>query len=471
MISRQARISLIEETVNAVDQNHQDRRPLRWRGHDVPWAVVQIPVSHALLNPYSHRIKAQVRSLRSAGDVLEHDPFSEPAQHIIAEIIRSTPMYARIKATLKRDQQQDPGVMTREGVLINANTRLVALRELGVPYIKVQVLPADATQAELTALELGFQMQPEIRQDYSFTNELLFIKDLLDFGWSPERIGLEMDRALDGSKDGDRKKAIQRVETDARLLQLIETIRATGGGKLSYDYFDAEIQNIRDIDSAYENRRKNDPMGAERIRDAKIAGMLANLDYRKVREIDEDLLNDYVLPALEEEDALKPVARELASGSGTPVGADDLDGLDILDELTDTSVGGDGQVSLLPIYRLLATTDEDDEVELPPSSDGTIQKMSRRAFTAAVNKALTVAIDVKEQDSRGKNELHSPMRHLAIAAASCDRARDTLKAVSSQSGFDLNKLQTAYEDYMRSHDELLMVLERVGVHINEAGDE
>ena len=157
MISRQARISLIEETVNAVGADHQDRRPMRWRGEDVPWPVVQIPVSHALLNPYSHRIKAQIGSLGLSGQVIADDPFGDEAQEFIAEIVCGTPGYARIKATLARDKQQDPGVMTREGVLINANTRLVALRELGVPYIKVQVLPTDATQAELTELELGFQ--------------------------------------------------------------------------------------------------------------------------------------------------------------------------------------------------------------------------------------------------------------------------------------------------------------------------
>ena len=469
MISRQARISLIEETVNAVGPDHQDRRPMRWRGEDVPWPVVQIPVSHALLNPYSHRIKAQIGSLGLSGQVIADDPFGEEAQEFIAEIVCGTPGCARIKATLARDKQQDPGVMTREGVLINANTRLVALRELGVPYIKVQVLPTDATQAELTELELGFQMRPDVMQDYSFTNRLLFIKDLLDAAWSPERIGLEMDRALDGAKEGDRKRAVQQVETDARLLQLIETIRAASGERLRYDYFDAEIQNIRDIDSTYETQRKKDPQGAHRIRDAKIAGMLANLDYRKVREIDETLLKDYVLPALEEEESLKAVAQELASDSSAAQDGDGLDGLDILDDVTDSG-GSTSQVSLLPIYRLLATTDEDDDVVLPAGSGSPVHKMSKRAFTAAVHKALTVAIDVKEQDSRGMDELRSPMRHLSIAAASCDRARDALNAVAQHQLFDVTKLQTVYEDYIRSHDELLMVLERVGVRADETGD-
>lgn len=470
MISRQARINLIEETVNAVAAGHPERRPLRWRGEDVPWPVVQIPVSHALLNPYSHRIKAQIGSLGPRRQLVADDPFGDEAQQLIAEIIRGTSGYVRIKATLARDKQEDPGVMTREGVLINANTRLVALRELGVPYIKVQVLPPDATSAELTELELGFQMRPEVRQAYSFTNELLFIKDLLDASWSPERIGLEMDRALDGNKDADRKRATQQIETSARLLQLIETIIATSGGMLTYEYFDGEIQNIREIDGSYETQRKNDPQGALRVRDAKIAGMLAGLDYRKVREIDETLLNDYVLPALEEEEDLKSIALELATGSGgTDTGTDALEGLDILDDVSDGS-GEPSGITLLPIYRVLASTNDDEEVVLPAGADGGLVSMPKRVFTAAVHKALMVAIDIKEQDTRGKDELHSPMRHLSMAAASCDRARDALANVAHQQSFDVNKLQTAYEDYLRSHDELMLVLEDVGVRLTENGD-
>ena len=278
-----------------------------------------------------------------------------------------------------------------------------------------------------------------------------------------------MDRALDGAKEGDRKRAIQQVETDARLLQLIETIRAASGGKLPYAYFDEEIQNIRDINGTYETQRKKDPQGAQRVRDAKIAGMLANLDYRKVREIDETLLETYVLPALEEEESLGAVAQILAIDSTAAPDSYDLGGLDILDGVTDDI--GISQVSLLPIYRLLATTNEDEDVVLPTASDSPGQKMTKQAFTAAVQKALTAAIDVKELDSKGKDELRSPMRHMSMAAASCDRTRDALNAVAQHQLFDVNKLQTAYEDYMRSHDELLMALKRVGVCADGTGDD
>src|SRR5690606_22677759 len=146
--------------------------------------------------------------------------------------------------------------------------------------------PSDATEAELTELELSFQMRRDVKQDYSFTAQLLFIRDLLNDGWSPERIGLEMDRSLNPNKEPDRKQAAQRAETDARILNIIETVIASSNGNLSYAFFDNEQQTLKDIDSAYQAQKDKNPELAERERNAKITGMLAGLDYRRVRQID-----------------------------------------------------------------------------------------------------------------------------------------------------------------------------------------
>lgn len=467
MINQPARKILI---ANAVAAGSEDRRPLRWRGEDRPFPVVSIPVSAALLNPRSHRIKAQVQSLGKRGQIIQDDPFGPEAQDLVAEIIRKTPKYPRIVGYLRKDGQRDSGVITSEGVLVNANTRLVALRELGLEYLKVQVLPTDATASELTKLELSFQMEPDSKQDYSFTNELIFIQDLLNEGWSPRDIGLEMYRDLDERKDADRRIAAQKIETEARLLQILETILAAGRGAITYEFFDNEQQNLRDIDSAYEAMRKKDPDVAERVRDAKIAGMLAGLDYRRVREIDEIFLSDYVLHALEEEESLKPYALDLATGAAKVATGDDLDGLDVLDALGD---GGHdmAQVTLRPIYEALAATPEDGDVMLPQSSSSEPRSMPKRAFRAAVETALVVGLSNKDRDSRGQDELTSPMKHLSLAAASCDRAREVVTKVVDHHAFDKRKMQIAFEDYLRAHDELVMVVEQLGLRPDEDGDQ
>ncbi|WP_020498965.1 hypothetical protein [Sciscionella marina] len=332
-ITQQARRQLIATRVEAADTSSRARRTFKWRDQDVSWPEVQIPVTHALLNPRSHRIKPQVESVAARQRVIVDDPFGAEAQEVVAQIIQETPGYKRIEAELLRDGQLEPGVMTSEGVLINANTRLVALRELGFSNIKVHVLPSDATEAELTDLELSFQMRRDVKQDYSFTAQLLFIRDLLNDGWSPERIGLEMDRSLDPNKESDRKQAAQRAETDARILNIIENVIASSNGNLSYAFFDDEQQTLKDIDSAYQAHKDKNPGLAERERNAKITGMLAGLDYRRVRQIDGTYLNDYAVAALDEQAALHGHAWPLAVGSSSTAPDVSLDGLDVLDDV------------------------------------------------------------------------------------------------------------------------------------------
>ena len=214
------------------------------------------------LNHKSHRIQAQLRSLGEAGKIIEEDPYSEEAQSKIADIIRHTKGYETVKATIRRDQQQDPGMITHEGVLVNANTRAVVLRELCAElghdeakqfeYIKIQILPADATEPEIVRLELSYQMRPNVQQVYTFTNQLLFIRDLLAAGWTPEDIGLEMYRSYNPDIPRDRMAAAKDIETEDHLRQMIEELIASSGGALTWTDFDTERQNLVDIDSSYQ---------------------------------------------------------------------------------------------------------------------------------------------------------------------------------------------------------------------------
>ena len=89
----------------------------------MPWPVVSVPVADVLLNHKSHRIQAQLRSLGEDSKIIEDNPYSEEAQGKIADVIRHTKGYETVKDTIRRDQQQDPGTITHEGVLVNANTR------------------------------------------------------------------------------------------------------------------------------------------------------------------------------------------------------------------------------------------------------------------------------------------------------------------------------------------------------------
>jgi hypothetical protein len=483
-LTQNARRDLIAAALAAAGPG-TERRPQVWRGADVSWPVVRVPVAHVLLNHRSHRIQAQLRSLGDDGKIIEDDPHSEEAQAKIADIIRHTKGYETVKATIQRDLQQDPGTLTHEGVLVNANTRAVVLRDLNAElghdeakkfeYIKVQVLPADATEAEIVQLELSYQMRPNVQQDYTFTNQLLFIRDLLSAGWTPESIGLEMYRSYNPDVARDRAAAAKDIEIEDRLRQMIDELITSSGGALGWPDFDTERQNLLEIDTSYQTlaaRRGVDT--ARRVKQAKLAGVLAGLDYRRVRLIDETYLDDYVLPALEEEPNLKPAARALAIGGASPAGAAEPDGLSPLDDLApDTpepyAPPQDTLVTLDRLFSLLVSNgkvdpgkDADSTVDLPTDNGPTA--LPKSAFFDAVKNAMTVAAASKERDSQGQDALEVPRKQLGTATMACDRVRRAIDDLADTGQApDQAALQAAFDAYLRSHDELVEYLATKGV--------
>lgn len=91
--------------------------------------------------------------------VVTSDPYGPESQRIVTELVLSEHRHAGdLKESLK-DGQGQPGVITREGALINANTRCVLMRELAAEgdlraqAIRVAVLPSDVLDPELLDLE------------------------------------------------------------------------------------------------------------------------------------------------------------------------------------------------------------------------------------------------------------------------------------------------------------------------------
>ncbi|MEI2815870.1 MAG: hypothetical protein V9E99_05370 [Microthrixaceae bacterium] len=139
-----SRIDLINAAVDAAKGLPPRTLDLRWKGTSQTLPVVKVPLAATVLNPRSHRIRGELESRGDEADVVTSDPYSGEAQDLIARILRETKGFDDIKAALERDGgQRDPGVITHKGLLVNVNTRRVALGDLGAEYIDVAVLPAD----------------------------------------------------------------------------------------------------------------------------------------------------------------------------------------------------------------------------------------------------------------------------------------------------------------------------------------
>lgn len=452
-ITTAARESAIQTAVAAakaaVEAGQGTAEEIRWKGGKLVLPVASVDVDLVLLSHHSHRIKAQLQSLPQADqDVVESDPYGQPAQDIIARLLRETAGYERIKNALAKDRQLNPGVLTTGGVLVNANTRVVALRELREQYVKVVVLPGDAGEKEITELELRLQMEQEVKQEYSFTSQLLFIEDLINSGnYTTLEVGRALRPSLTNSK-ADRKKAVDLVEGELRLLSLIRDVQAASGGALNFLYFDDNRQALIEIDQDYQKLRTTKPEEAVRVKDAQLAAMIAGVDYRRLREIDAALLDTYVAPALQESGALAAHADALLTATPGEPDAEQLPGVD--DLLDDEEVADPG-VSLSGLYKLLAQAKPDEDITIFGAGAGDVPvTMSRTAVAADLHGALSTAIENKKRDSRQLDDLTAPMVLLKEAARVLDRAATAYADVRQRAGFDDAAFRAAVREYERA---------------------
>lgn len=464
-ITSAARESSIQASVEAAKQASLNggttSEELRWKGGKLVVQVAEVDLDVVLLNPHSHRIKAQIQSLPASDqDVIASDPHGDQAQSLLAQLLRDTPGFGHIKNAIAKEGQLDAGVLTTGGVLVNANTRAVALRDLRAKYIKVMVLPADAGAKEITKLELQLQMAQDVKQEYAFAPGLLFIEDLVTGGdYTTLEVGKELLPSLTSSRKDD-KKAVDHVEKELRLLGLIRDVMTASGGALNIMNFDSQRQALIEVDQDYQRLKGTQPEEAVRVRDAQLAGMISDVDYRRLREIDTTLLDEYIVPALSESTTLGPHIETLFTTSPSDQSATESpEGLDAFfgDEEDDAehakSPSPDSvppqKPSLSVLYTLLAQTKSDGDVILPDSEGGGIS-LPRKVVASELLSGLTTAIDNKKRDSQQIDELTAPTAHVKEIARLLDKAAAAHADVHSLQGFDAAKFEAALQQYQRA---------------------
>jgi hypothetical protein len=126
-------------------------------------------------------------------------------------------------------QQNESLLITREGVVVNGNRRLSAMRELyasepstyvSFASVRAKVLPAGLTAIEIKRIETRLQMTPQTLLPYDWVNEALAIRDLRDLGLTDAEIAAEM-KLVDPDEIEDALERLGEAE-----LYLTEYLRA-----------------------------------------------------------------------------------------------------------------------------------------------------------------------------------------------------------------------------------------------------
>lgn len=448
----EARTEAIEAARQAAIASGSARQELiTYKGKDVLLPVVSIPLELTLYSPQSHRVRAQILSAsEEVQKLFDKAPWGDEAQAFLEQELRATEGYARIKGALAADGQRYPGVISHTGVLVNANTRAAALRELGQQYIEVVVLPTDATDKEFRAIEASLQMEEDVKQQYSNVNTLLFVKDLLD-DYSKEDIGLLTWRELRSKGEKGRKEAAARVDLELSILQIIESVRSRSTPPIPWTFFEGMRQSLIEIATGYTKLSKTNQVKAAKIRDARIVGMLAGLGYAKLREVDETLVSAYLDDAFAENAVVGVVAAEPKTPTVVP------DGLDLFNDpdVEDASLSTDSSVTvdLDDLLRLLATTVDAPTVEVA-AADGTTQTVNRQQLVGGISTAYVTAIEAKGLDEAQGDELLAPMKLLRDAVKRIDAARSAYENVRDRGDFDGAGWQQALDAFDRAVESL-----------------
>ena len=165
-----------------------------------PLLVYWIDINNVSYNFDNVRLwKYKKRKCRELGIDLDDglDEQNEDHQKIIHNMLLNTKSYStKSTASLKKDLllkgQEDPALITEEGILWNGNRRCAVMRDLFVHptqgqspdgkwnRIKVCFLPDDLDKKQLRDLEKRLQQQADTKEEYGRVNEMGDIHDYLE---------------------------------------------------------------------------------------------------------------------------------------------------------------------------------------------------------------------------------------------------------------------------------------------------
>lgn len=176
--------------------------------------VIRVPIELPIYRMGNGRTRTEqlkfIRQHQSAATFFANGQENQDAQQAQHELLdafskEGTTSVMPIAKVLEEGKQTEPVLITSSGLVVNGNRRLAAMRELYAAgdgkyaeftHINCMVLPASASDKEIKEIEVRLQMQPETKLAYTWVNEALTIKDLMQSGFTREQIARDMRKDL-----------------------------------------------------------------------------------------------------------------------------------------------------------------------------------------------------------------------------------------------------------------------------------
>ncbi|ETK34540.1 hypothetical protein [Microbispora sp. ATCC PTA-5024] len=374
--------------------------------NDLP--QVEVDVTWVRFSTLNHRTKAeQLREIHRTGreDLFKTDPLGPEAQQAQYDILRGQEGFEALKADLEERGQQEPAILTAEGVLINGNRRCAAMRSLyeedhnlRFQYVKCLVLPKDATVEELIYLEAELQVARDFKQDYSWVNEAMLIEDLFnraDKDW--KQVAARMHRKVSDVRDLYDK-----------LQQVHQLVELSQGARLHVDF----TENESAFDELARHIKNKPAQEAAAVKAVYFLGTLAGTEYRNLRHLRRADAAELVRRIIEDDPALKPVL-DITEASAPGEAEDDL-----LDDVLGES---EPQSPLHNLLSFVATKRPEANVTL---SSG--DKVAVQDLLTSLKSAITAAAEEAAEEQRDQSAVSAPLVRAGRAIEELKRVLSTL---------------------------------------------
>ncbi|UJW34500.1 transcriptional regulator [Saccharothrix sp. AJ9571] len=276
-----------------------------WRGRPTHLDVIQMPIGELYYNPATHRIRAQRSHDPKRDKLLETQPWAPESQEYLGFLLKALPAnpasddpeFAKLKSDLETYGQNEPGLITPDGVLVNGNTRRAALLDLGPPTqnMRVGVLPDSCDWNDVRDIELSLQLRKEHRRDYSYINRLLAIDELAAQGHSAEAIASIF------------RIRVSTCRQDQWVLSCIRSMierSQESGVRLPLVAFEDQTEKLRELHRRYAKDAAVNQDQAALILESRLAAIMLGKSKTDVRLIEPDFQDRYLRQLLPDE--LKP---------------------------------------------------------------------------------------------------------------------------------------------------------------------
>lgn len=427
------RTAIIEEKVSASNRT----APLvAWPRANKDLPLIELEVDWVRFSTLNHRTRAQqYRAIKEAEkeDLFSEDPLGELAQAAQVAILRATREYENLMEDLEERGQQEPAVVTAEGVLINGNRRSAGLRALWErkkdpkwKYVDCLVLPSDATPEEIRDLETELQVAKDFKESYSWINRGLLIEELYE--------------AYDRKADVVAKRMhirTQDVTEEIEKIQLVHELVELSKGERFHIDFDGSETAFRELALHLHDRAED-----EEVRMTYFLGILAGVQYRDLRHLRREDAGEFVVRELREESRLSGVVQHVEGELGS-LGAG---GSSEEDEVLEGVLGAPQQPSLLQgVLNFLADKEPGDYVDLPSEGGEADDEALTEDILSDVREVITRASREAEEERQDLKVKTAPIDRLVRAIDQLERSRDSLAKARATPGWDENAFMEKLE--------------------------